>query len=396
MSEKTYITTYKPLPIAFSHGEGLWLWEEGVSAMPFLDAYAGIAVCSLGHAHPRIVAAIQDQASKLMHTANGVQIPWQTQLAEKLLGMSGMSQIFMTNSGLEANETALKIARLFGHKQDFQRPKIIVTDGAFHGRSLALISASGRRLYQAGFEPLVDGFVRVPYNDLNAIQQVAENQDEITAVMVEPIQGENGIIIPSEDYLTGIRAICDEHGWLMILDEIQTGIARTGALYAFQHHGIVPDICTSAKGLGNGFPVGACLMHHKAVDLLQPGQHGSTFGGNPLACRTAFEVLSVIEDDNLIKHVQHISQYFMNTLREKLTQPCVKAIRGQGLMIGVELHESPMPAMRGIMLNQKIILNITADKVIRLVPALIITEKEVDILVERLSACLDDWMAAGS
>lgn len=385
------ITTYNPLPISFTHGEGVWLYDDQGNA--YLDAFSGIAVCGLGHAHPEVTHAIQQQAARLIHTSNMVHIREQELLAEKLTKLSGMEQVFFSNSGAEANETAIKLSRLFGHKKGIDTPAIIVMERAFHGRTLATLSASGSRKVQAGFEPLVPGFVRAPFNDLEAVNTIAANRNDIVAVMVEPIQGEGGIVVAEEMYLRGLEKLCRQHGWLLILDEIQTGNGRTGNYFAYMGYDLMPDIVTTAKGLGNGVPIGACLMRGQAANLFKPGSHGSTFGGNPLACATALAVLKVIERDGLCEKA--VSKGLI--LKEKLIaelgeHPHVRMIRGKGLMLGMEL-DRPAMDLRLIGLKHGLLLNVTAENVIRLLPALIINEEEINELVARLVKSINAFVA---
>lgn len=383
------MTCYSPMPITFSHGEGIWLYDE--SGKAYLDALTGIAVCGLGHTHPDITQAIQAQAEKLLHTSNGFIIREQEKLAERITRMTGMSQVFFCNSGAEANEAAIKLARLYGRKKNLASPKIIVMEKAFHGRTMATISASGNPKIQQGFEPLMEGFLRVPFNDIEAIRSLAAKHDDIAAILLEPVQGEGGIHPAKSDYLAALSELCKQHDWLFMLDEIQSGNARTGWLYAFMEHDFIPDVMTTAKGLGNGFPIGACLMHAKAIDLFTPGSHGSTFGGNPLACATALAVLNVFERDDICKRVQQLSAYLFETLHRELGQhPMVTDIRGKGLLIGIELDRSALP-LRGIGLENGIIFNITADKVIRLLPPFIMTKQDADELVKRLKISLEQF-----
>ena len=386
-----YLTTYNPLPISFTHGEGIWVYDDKGKA--YLDAYSGIAVTGLGHAHPDVTKTIQAQAAKIIHTSNMVHIPEQEILAQKLSQLTGMSQFFFSNSGAEANEAAFKLSRLYGHQKGIKTPSVIVMEGAFHGRTMAALSASGSRKVQAGFEPLVPGFVRAPFNDLEALDTIARNRGDIVAVIVEPIQGEGGIKVANEAYLRGLARVCEQNDWLLIFDEIQTGNARTGKLYAYMDADIQPDIVTTAKGLGNGMPIGACMMHGKAADLFKPGHHGSTFGGNPLACATASTVLEVIEKDNICDLVRQNSQYLREQLSAKLsTHAAVKNIRGKGYMIGIEL-DRPAADMRQVGLSNGLLFNVTAEKVIRLLPALIMTQSDVDELVHRLVTTLDQFTA---
>ena len=378
----TVITTYNPLPLSFTHGEGIWLYDDKGRA--YLDSFSGIAVCGLGHAHPDVTKTIQAQAAKLIHTSNAFQIREQTALADRLTTLTGMAQVFFGNSGAEANESAIKLSRLYGHKKGIESPSVIVMEGAFHGRTMATLSASGSRKVQAGFEPLVPGFVRAPFNNIEAIHTIATNRDDIVAIMLEPIQGEGGIQVACPDYLQAIASVCDQHEWLLILDEIQTGNGRTGKLFDYMSHHIQPDILTTAKGLGNGMPISACLMSKRACDLFKPGNHGSTFGGNPLASATALTVLDVIERDNLCEKVAINSLLLKEKLVHELgDNPHVRGIRGKGYMLGIEL-DRPANDLKMIGLEHDILINVTAESVIRLLPALIISEKEIDTLVERL------------
>jgi acetylornithine aminotransferase len=383
------MTTYNPLSVTFTHGEGVWLFDEEGKA--YLDGLSGIAVCGLGHAHPDVTKTIQQQAAKLLHTSNGFIIKEQELLAAKLTAMTGMDQVFFANSGAEANEAAIKLTRLFGHKKKIETPSIIVMERAFHGRTMATLTASGSRKVQAGFEPLVPGFIRAPFNDIEAIKTIAANREDVVAVMLESIQGEGGIHAADEAYLHNLAQLCEQHDWMLILDEIQTGNARTGSLYFYMQYGIKPDIVTTAKGLGNGMPISACLMSKRAVDLFKPGNHGSTFGGNPLACATALTVLEVIERDDICNLVIKNSALLMDKLRTNLADcPSVKAIRGKGFMIGIEL-DRPANDMRAVGLSNGILFNITADTVIRLLPPLIINEEEIDELVKRLALTINQF-----
>jgi len=382
------ITAYQPLPIAFEQGDGVWLWDTANNR--YLDMTSGIAVCSLGHAHPRITEVIAIQAEKLLHTSNAYQIEWQQILAQELAKITGMKQCFFTNSGAESNETAIKIARLYGRTRHLDNPQIIVTYGAFHGRTMATLSASGSQRVQKGFEPLVPGFLHVPYDDLSAIEQLAKQRQDIVAVMVEPIQGENGIIIPQTGYLEKLQTICHQQQWLFILDEVQTGVGRTGQWYAYQHEYCKPDVLTTAKALGNGIPIGACLMDGAAQDLLQPGYHGSTFGGNPLACRVAHQVLQVIKQEGYLEQAEHIGQYLLERLQQTLSSPLIVDIRGKGLMVGIELTQPCRPLM-AIAAQYGILINITAERVIRLTPPLLLTKQEIDWFIPRLQKSLEQY-----
>ena len=376
------ISTYNPLPISFTHGEGIWLYDQ--QGKRYLDSFSGIAVTGLGHAHPDVTKSIQEQAAKLLHTSNAFIIPHQEALAEKLTHQTHMEQVFFCNSGAEANEAAIKLARLYGHKKGIETPSIIVMEGAFHGRTMATLTASGSRKVQAGFEPLVPGFIRAPFNDIEAIRTIAANRDDIVAVMIEPIQGEGGIFVADPTYLRAVAKLCEQNNWLFIFDEIQTGNGRTGKLFAFMDSGIEPDIVTTAKGLGNGMPIGACLMNKKAANLFKPGNHGSTFGGNPLACATALTVLDVIKRDKLCEKVTRQGIIFKEKLVNSLGEhPNVRSIRGKGYMLGVEL-DRPANDIKMIGLEKGILLNVTAESVIRILPALIISESEIDELIQRL------------
>jgi acetylornithine aminotransferase len=375
--------TYARLPVAFTRGEGAYLYDE--SGKRYLDGLSGIAVCGLGHAHPRVVKAISEQAGALMHTSNLYEIPLQTRLADRLCELSGMDRVFFANSGAEANEAAIKIARLYGHKRDVKRPTIVVLEGSFHGRTMATLTATGNRKVQAGFEPLLSGFVRAPYNDIEAVQQIANNNNDVVAVMAEPVLGEGGIVIADDDYLPGLRAICDQHGWLLILDEVQTGNGRTGKYFAYQHTDILPDVVTTAKGLGNGMPIGACLARGPAAQILQPGNHGSTFGGNPLACAAAHAVLDSLIEDNLFERAQQLGDRIIEGLAAALKgNNRVVDIRGKGLMIGIELSE-PCAGLVTQGLDAGVLINVTKDNTIRLLPPLTLTDAEADSLVALVS-----------
>ncbi len=379
----TLMTTYNRLPVTFVKGEGAWLWDT--EGRKYLDSLAGVAVCGLGHAHPAITEAICRQANTLVHTSNIYGIANQQALGDKLTQLSGMDRVFFSNSGAEANEAAIKLARMYGHSKGINNPAIIVMEASFHGRTLATLTATGNRKVQAGFEPLVQGFLRVPYNDLDAIRMVGKNSPEAVAVLVEPVQGEGGINIPGDDYLKGIRALCDEHGWLMMLDEIQTGIGRTGTMFAFQQAGIMPDVMTLAKGLGNGVPIGACLAHGAAAELFKPGNHGSTFGGNPLACAAGLAVVETLQKDNLMKRAVVLGHRMLEGFQTALgAHSFVTAIRGKGLMIGIEL-DRPCGELVRMALDKGLLINVTADKVVRLLPPLILSDDEADQIVSKVS-----------
>lgn len=376
--------------MAFTHGAGAWLWDT--QGKKYLDALAGIAVCGLGHAHPVITAALCDQAGKLLHTSNWYQIPLQEELAERLCRHAGMDNAFFCNSGAEANEAAIKLARLYGHQRGILTPCILVTEGSFHGRTLATLSASGSRKIQSGFEPLVQGFYRVPYDDLGAVRLVGGRNKDIVAILVEPIIGEGGITIPSAGYLKGLRKICDEHGWLLMIDEIQSGMCRTGKWFACQHEGVIPDVMTLAKGLGNGVPIGACLARGKAAQVFKPGSHGSTFSGNPLVCRVALAVIDLLEKGKLADRAAKLGQRLLGKLKETLGQLAgVRDIRGCGLMLAIEL-DRPCKDILTLALARGILINVTADNIIRLLPPLIFTDDEADLLVTELAACVRDFL----
>lgn len=385
------MSTYNRLPIAFTHGEGVWLYDS--DGQRYLDALGGIAVNVLGHAHPEITAAVAEQAGRLLHTSNLYEIPIQEELAAHLCLQSDMERVFFGNSGAEANEAALKLARRYGHEQGIDEPAIVVMEGAFHGRTLATLSATGNRKVRAGFEPLVTGFRRVPYNDAEAVRQVVERDPQVVAVLVEPILGEGGVVIPDQDYLARLRAICDERNLLLMLDEIQTGMCRTGRWFAFQHGPIQPDVMTLAKALGNGVPIGACLARGKAAAVLGPGSHGSTFGGNPLACRAGLTVMDVLQRNDLADRAERSGLRLLGELDAALGQnPKVRAIRGLGMMVGIEL-DRPCGGLMASCLERQLLVNVTADYVIRLLPPLIMDDTQIDMVVERLTAAvkaLDD------
>ena len=385
------MNTYARQPVAFTHGEGVWLWDA--NGKRYLDALAGIAVNTLGHAHPRYTAALNAQIGKLIHVSNIYQTTEAEQLADKLCARSGMDEVFLCNSGCEANEAAIKLARLYGHHKGVETPNIIVMEKAFHGRTLATLSATGNRKVQAGFEPLVPGFVRVPYNDMDAIRQVAEHNQNVVAVLVEPIQGEGGIRTLDIHYLEQLRQVCDQHGWLLMLDEVQCGIGRTGKWFAFQHTGILPDVMTLAKGLGSGLPVGACLAAGKATGTFKPGNHGSTFGGNPLASTAALATLSILEQDKLLANAAAVGEFLLHGFRERLGKTTgVTEVRGQGLMIGIELAK-PCGDLVKLALDQGLLINVTADNVIRLLPPLVCTQGEAQQLLDMLCPLAAEFLS---
>lgn len=384
--------TYRRLPVTFVRGEGAWLWDE--NGVRYLDALSGIAVCSLGHAHPAIHTAICDQSRTLLHTSNNYGIGLQAQLADRLAEKSGMDNMFFCNSGAEANEAAIKLARRYGHSIGVDNPAIVVMEQSFHGRTLATLSATGNPKVQQGFEPLVDGFVRVPYNDVPAIQQVLAEHTNIVAVLVEPVQGEGGVNIPAKNYLEEIRNLCDRYSLLMMLDEIQTGIGRTGKFLAYQHSAILPDVCTLAKALGNGVPVGACLARGKAAELLTAGSHGSTFGGNLLACRAALTVLDVLDQSGLVGQVEGKGQQIANGLADGLrNNPHVKEIRQLGLMVGIEL-DRPCTELIKLALDKQLLINVTNDNTVRLLPPFVIDDQQIGQLVTTLCRLIHDFTEA--
>jgi len=376
--------TYAPLPVAFVRGDGAWLWDE--DEKQYLDAISGLGVCALGHAHPELARVISEQSALLIHSGNLVRIPWQERLAEQLAEVTGLDRAFFGNSGAEAIECALKITRLMGHERGFDNPAVVVMESSFHGRTMAAMSATGSRKVQAGFEPLVSGFLRVPFGDAAALEKIARHSNEITAILVEPIQGEAGIRIPPPGYLAKLRTICDDNGWLLIFDEIQSGLCRTGKWYAHQHENVRPDILTTAKALANGLPIGACVAGGAAADALSPGRHGSTFGGNPLVSRAACTVLDIMREENIAGQAATMGDHMLAALRSRLGDDRrVKDIRGRGLMIGIELINEANH-LRQHALEKGVLLNVTQDRVIRLLPPLIIDaeqgERIVDVVCE--------------
>ncbi len=386
------MNTYARQPVAFVRGEGAYLWDE--AGKRYLDAVAGVAVNGLGHAHPKLVKAIADQAAALIHTSNLYRVPRQEELADRLCALSGMDRAFFCNSGCEANEAAIKLARLYGHGKGIEVPTIIVMEKAFHGRTMATLTATGSRKIQAGFEPLLTGFARVPFNDLEAIRHVAEHNKSVVAVLLEVVQGEGGINILPAEFLVELRQICDAHGWLLMLDEVQTGIGRTGTWFGFQHSGVMPDVMALAKGLGSGVPIGACLARGAAADVFKPGNHGSTFGGNQLATTAALTVIEVIERDALIAQAAAVGQQIRAGLAEALAGVAgVVDIRGQGLMIGIELNR-PCGELVTRALDSGLLINVTADKVVRLLPALNFSAEEGQELVARLAVLIRDFLSA--
>ena len=382
------MNTYAPLPVSFVRGDGAWLWDE--DGTRYLDAISGLGVCALGHAHPVLARVISEQAATLIHSGNLVRIPWQEKLAEQLAGITGMDRVFFGNSGAEAIECALKISRVLGHERGFDNPGVIVMEGSFHGRTMAALSATGNRKVQAGFEPLVSGFVRVPFGDAAAIEKIAQPRNEITAILVEPIQGEAGIRMPPADYLSELRRICDDNGWLLIFDEIQSGLCRTGKWYAYQHEDVRPDILATAKALANGLPIGACAANGAAAEALSPGRHGSTFGGNPLVSRAACTVLDIMQEENISGQAASTGNFMLGAFRSRLeADPRVEEIRGKGLMIGIELNHDANP-LRQLALEKGVLLNVTQDKVIRLLPPLIIDREQAEQIVEVVCALVEN------
>ncbi len=386
MGTQPVMSTYKRLDVCFTHGEGAWLFDT--EGRRYLDALAGIAVCGLGHAHPSVTRAICEQAGRLLHTSNIYRIAGQQELATKLVGLSGMDNVFFGNSGAEANEAAIKIARLYGHGRGIDKPSIIVMENSFHGRTMATLSATGNRKVQAGFEPLVSGFVRARFGAIEELQGIARNNSSIVAVLLEPIQGEAGIRLAPDGYLEAVRALCDEQGWLMMLDEVQTGNGRTGRMFAYQHTAAVPDVVTTAKGLGNGVPIGVCLARGKASEVFHPGNHGSTFGGNPLACAAASSVIDTILAEDLCGNAARMGERLISGLRERLAPlPEVVDIRGRGLMIGIEMR-APCGLLVEAALERGLLINVTAENVIRLLPPLIISAQQIDQIVDILADLL--------
>ena len=383
MSDHPLMETYRRLPVAFERGEGPYLYDT--DGRQYLDALCGIGVCGLGHAHPRVAEAIAEQARTLIHTSNLYQIPLQDKLAARLARMTGMERAFFGNSGAEANEAAIKLARLYGHARGIEAPSIIVMENSFHGRTLATLSATGNRKVQAGFEPLVQGFTRAPYDDVEAVEKIAQNNPNVVAILVEPVLGEGGVVIPGNDYLERLRAIADAESWLLMLDEVQTGNGRTGRFFAYQHTHVLPDVVTTAKALANGVPIGVCLARGEAANVLVAGTHGSTFGGNPLACAAALAVLDTLEEDGLIERAAELGERIVERFRMRLEGANhVEDIRGKGLIIGVELSH-PCPELVVAAMEKGVLLNVTADSVVRLLPPLILSDAQADDLVDTVA-----------
>ncbi len=383
--------TYARKPIAFTRGEGVWLYTDTDEDERYLDALSGIAVCGLGHAHPNVVQAISDQSSKLIHTSNIYTIDLQQELASKLCSVASMDAAFFCNSGAEANEAAIKLAKVYGHHKNIKSPSIIVMENSFHGRTMATLTATGNRKAHAGFEPLVPGFIRAPYNDIHAIQSILNNNTDVAAILLEPIQGEGGINIPDSGYLSEIRKLCDDYKIIMMLDEVQTGNGRTGRWFCYQHEDVQPDVVTVAKGLANGVPIGACLAKSQVADLFAPGSHGSTFGGNLLACRAGLATIQTIESDHLCENATQQGQYILKKLGEKFSNNGhVLDIRGKGLMIGIEL-DSPCSEIVDLCLEHRLLVNVTANNVIRLLPPLILEQAHADTIVEIVATCINKF-----
>ena len=385
------MNTYNRQPVCFDHGEGVWLTDT--DGKRYLDALGGIAVSTLGHGHPRLCAVIAEQAKRVIHTSNIYRIGAQEQLSDRLAEISGMEEVFFCNSGCEANEASIKLARLFGHRKGIDQPVIIVMEHAFHGRTLATLSATGNRKVQAGFEPLVNGFVRVPYNDIDAVRRLAQHNSAVAAVLLEVVQGEGGIHLADSDYLRELRALCDQQQWLLMFDEIQCGMGRTGEWFGWQHADVRPDVMSLAKGLASGVPIGACVAAGQARGLFGPGNHGSTFGGNPLACAAALETINVMQEDRLVENARQVGTLLLEEFRRSLADlGSAVTVRGYGLMIGIEL-DRPCGALVGQALEAGLLINVTAEKVIRLLPPLIFSSSDAHELVSRLTPLIRSLMA---
>ncbi|KPV39585.1 acetylornithine aminotransferase [Thiohalorhabdus denitrificans] len=388
MPSSHVMETYKRLPVAFASGSGATLVDT--DGREYLDAVSGIAVCNLGHAHPAVTEALCSQAGRLVHTSNLYGVPLQEEVGAELGRLSGLDRVFFANSGAEANEAAIKLARRLGHAREIERPEIVVMQGSFHGRTMATLTATGNRRVQAGFEPLVPGFKRIPYNDLEAVERVAS--ESTVAVLVEPIQGEGGVTVPDAEYLAGLRRLCDDRGWLLMLDEVQTGMGRTGAWFAYQHAGIRPDVVTVAKALGNGFPVGAMLATESAAELLGPGTHATTFGGSPLAMAAVGAVLRAMEEEGLVARAAETGDYLKARLEETVgRRPEVREIRGKGLMLGIEV-DADLSGLMPKALEHGLLVNVTAERVIRLLPPLILTREQADRIAEGLDYLLGELL----
>ncbi|MCP4878003.1 MAG: aspartate aminotransferase family protein [Gammaproteobacteria bacterium] len=383
------VNAYQSLPVSFTHGDGCYLWDS--EGKQYLDALSGISVTSLGHNYPALTSAIQEQAATLLHTSNLYSITWQQKLADLLCASADMDRVFFANSGAEANEAAIKLARLYGHQKNIDNPQIVVMQHAFHGRTMATLSATGSRKVQAGFEPLVSGFVRAPYNDIPSIEAIAENSRNVVAILVEPVQGEAGIVIPDPGYLSALRGICDSNNWLLMLDEIQSGMARSGKMFACQHEAVVPDVMTLAKALGNGVPIGACMTRGSAAEVFKPGNHGSTFGGNPFACRAAFTVLESMLENKIAENAEQRGQQLFCALQQGLANnQQVAEVRHLGLLVAVEMK---IPCQELVMqaLQQGLLINVTAESVIRLLPPLILSEAQGAEIASKLLACINQF-----
>ena len=391
MTLPALMNTYGRLPVSFVRGEGVRLFDE--QGKGYIDGISGIGVNALGHAHPAVTEAICKQAGKLLHTSNLYNVARQQELAEALRDASGMDNVFFANSGAEGNEAAIKLARIHGHKRSIEVPHVVVMEQAFHGRTLATLTASGNRKIQAGFEPLVRGFIRAPYGDLEALENIAKNNNSVSAVLLEPLQGEGGLNMLPEGFLRQLRELCDRYDWLLMLDEVQSGNGRTGKYFCFQHEDMLPDVLVTAKGLGNGLPIGACLAHGKAASLFQPGAHGSTFGGNPLACAAGLVVVNTLNTPEMLARVADMGNYLRNGLRERLAgAEHVKDVRGLGLMVGVEL-DRPCGGLVAQALEQGLLMNVTSERVVRLLPPLIISRQEIDTLLDILCPLILQWPA---
>ena len=381
-------TYFSQMQIAFTRGRGIWLWDT--ENIKYLDSFAGVAVCNLGHSHPEVTKTIIKQSKLLLHTSNNFRILNQEKLADKLTKVAGMEQAFFCNSGAEANEVALKLTRIYARKKGIQNPVVVTMKNSFHGRTFATLSASGLERLQVGFEPILSGFTYVTLNDIGELQKLAAENTNIVAIMLEPIQGDGGLFAATKEYLNFIRSLCDKNDWLMILDEVQTGIGRTGKWFGYQNYDIIPDVITNAKALANGFPMGVCLVRGKACNLFAPGKHGTTFGGSPIICAIALSVLETIEKLDLLKHTEEVGQYLRDKLQQKLASKVV-AIRGWGLMFGVELPKNCL-SISNIGLKYQILLNVVNNNTVRLLPALIINERQVDDLVRRLVKTIDEFL----
>ncbi len=382
MADQPLLNTYGRLPIVFDHGQGPWLFDT--QGHRYFDTFSGIAVCGLGHAHPAVTEAIRAQSAKLLHCSNLFHTQVQHQLARQLCDLAGMDGVFLANSGAEANEAAIKLARLYGHNRGIDTPTIVVMERSFHGRTLATLTATGHPKVQAGFEPLLSGFLRVPFNDIGALASLAESQRDITAVLLEPVQGEGGLRVADRQWLQEVRSLCDRHDWLLMLDEVQTGNGRCGSLFAYQHFGVTPDVVTTAKGLGNGFPIGACLARGEAARVFRPGHHGSTFGGNALACAASLAVLQTLQQDQLMARATELGGRIIAELRSAFGDAdYVRDIRGLGLMIGIEM-DSPCPELVPLAKTQGLLLNVTAERVIRLLPPLTLSDEEARYMIDRV------------